>query len=662
MGLLAPWFLAGLLAVALPVWLHLLRRRDAPPRPFPSLMLFEPRQESSVRRRRLRYLLLLALRCLILVALALAFARPYRETAAAGARDRLVVLALDDSFSMRQGDRMERARRAALEELARLRAGERVQVLAFSSAVRALTQAGQDRSAARAAIMSLEAGDGRNSYAELSRALRLIAEAERGLVVAHVFTDLQQSAMPASFRDLALPAAVRLELHRAAEEGPGNWTVEAVDAPSAVYAARKVRLRATVASYASEPARRRIQLVLDGRTLETRDLDLPAGGRAAVEFLLPEMSHGAHRGELRLEPADAFPADDRRLFAFERRDPRPALFVHEARDRRSWLYFATALEASGLGAFRLESVTPEQLSGRQLAQYAFVVLSDVASLPGDFAQALQDYVESGGGLLVALGPTAAARGALPWPVTGVIANGESEASYRAVTEMDRGHPCLDGQGLWEGVRFYRAVKAEMEGARVLARLSDGWPLLWERQVGAGRVLVFASAFDNLANDLPLHGVFVPFVERSAAYLGGIEDTPGSLTVGAPLPLVLREGRGVAAEVIGPAGQRLLSLEQAASRRSLTLERAGYYEIRRGGGRTLTVAANPDPRESDLRLASDEMLSWWRGGAEADVSGGPDQMARVRREYWWPLLALALAAAIAESVVAGRYLARPGGGA
>jgi hypothetical protein len=41
MGLFAPWFLAGLAGVALPLYLHLLKRHKRPPKPVPSLMLYE---------------------------------------------------------------------------------------------------------------------------------------------------------------------------------------------------------------------------------------------------------------------------------------------------------------------------------------------------------------------------------------------------------------------------------------------------------------------------------------------------------------------------------------------------------------------------------------------------------------------------------------------
>ena len=77
MGFFRSWFLAGLAAVGLPLWLHLLRQFKRTPQPFSSLMFFERRVQSSVRHRRLRYLMLLALRLALLILLALAFANPF---------------------------------------------------------------------------------------------------------------------------------------------------------------------------------------------------------------------------------------------------------------------------------------------------------------------------------------------------------------------------------------------------------------------------------------------------------------------------------------------------------------------------------------------------------------------------------------------------------
>ena len=62
MGFLAPWFLGGLVALGVPVFVHLLRRHVTVPRPVSSLMFFERGIQSSTRHHRLRHLVLFALR------------------------------------------------------------------------------------------------------------------------------------------------------------------------------------------------------------------------------------------------------------------------------------------------------------------------------------------------------------------------------------------------------------------------------------------------------------------------------------------------------------------------------------------------------------------------------------------------------------------------
>src|SRR5579859_2461216 len=140
MGFLAPWFLGGLLAVGLPVFVHLLRKQTTVPRPVSSLMFFEQGKQSSVRHRRLRYLLLFALRTALLVLLALAFARPFIQstTVAKAGGGRLVVLAIDNSFSMRQGNRLERAKSEADSVLSGLHGEDRAQALSFGAQARVL--------------------------------------------------------------------------------------------------------------------------------------------------------------------------------------------------------------------------------------------------------------------------------------------------------------------------------------------------------------------------------------------------------------------------------------------------------------------------------------------------------------------------------------------
>src|SRR5438477_10259435 len=176
MGLLAPWFLAGVAAVALPIYLHLLRRHSTTPRPFSSLMFFEPRTQSSIRHRRLRYLLLLSLRLALLVLLALTFANPFvNRTAASVAADTLTLLVVDDSVSMRAGTRLADAKRQAASMLSARGPASHVLIATLGADLHVLTQVNDDDATRRAAIASIEPGDSRGSFGKLGGAVRLMA-------------------------------------------------------------------------------------------------------------------------------------------------------------------------------------------------------------------------------------------------------------------------------------------------------------------------------------------------------------------------------------------------------------------------------------------------------------------------------------------------------
>ena len=213
MGFLAPWFLAAAAGVALPLYLHLLKRQTTAPKEVSSLMLYESRTQSSTRHRRLRYFLLLSLRLLWLVLLILAFANPFiNRNASALAANRLVLVVVDNSFSMRAGTRLADAKDAAISVLS-AKGAARAQVAAFGSQLRLMTQPIEDQSALRAAVQTIQPGDGHGNFAELARAVRAMAESVHTPIELHVFSDMQRGDLDATFSDMALPGNVTLLTH-----------------------------------------------------------------------------------------------------------------------------------------------------------------------------------------------------------------------------------------------------------------------------------------------------------------------------------------------------------------------------------------------------------------------------------------------------------------
>src|SRR5216683_300046 len=123
-----PAYLWGLLAVALPILVHLFNQRRPRPLSFGAIEFVLRSQRQKARRLRLRQILLLALRCLLIAAVALALSRPSLKPKGAltaqASGPQATALLLDASLSMRYriGSKtlFERAREEALAALDRL--------------------------------------------------------------------------------------------------------------------------------------------------------------------------------------------------------------------------------------------------------------------------------------------------------------------------------------------------------------------------------------------------------------------------------------------------------------------------------------------------------------------------------------------------------------
>jgi hypothetical protein len=123
-----------------------------------------------------------------------------------------------------------------------------------------------------------------------------------------------------------------------------------------------------------------------------------------------------------------------------------------------------------------------------------------------------------------------------------------------------------------------------------------------------------------------------------------------------------KGQGV--EVTDPEGKRPLTLGEAASAQSFQLTEAGYYQLRLANGRQDLVGVNPDPKESSLDVIPTDVLALWQGkgatplqtaSAPGAATPSPAAPHKTPQTIWWYVMLFVLASAVAESVLASRYL-------
>ena len=606
MGFLAPWFLAGIVMLGVPVFVHLLRKHVSTPRLVSSLMFFERGTQSSTKHRRLRYLLLFALRSLIVLLIVVAFANPFLRHRT-NADQRLLLIVLDNSFSMRSGTHFADAKTLAMQLLASKSRSQRAQVISLGGQSQILTEPTQDKNQLKTAMDGIQAGDGHASFADLARSVRTLTESNPGPIELHLFTDAQRTAMPDSFSEAVLPSSVKLTLHTVAKDSAApNWTIEGLTAPTYLTDPKDLavsRVKAILTGFATAETEKTVSLVVNGNVVSSKKLKVSANGRTPVEFSPIAVEYGFNRCEIRIEGDDALPADNAARFVIRRTDPQRVLFLHSGTDQRSVTYFASALNAATRGAYVLQAISAEQSTDIDPTKFAFTVLADTTTLPSIFQHTLEQYVSKGGNVLIALGLNVERQANIPlwngsiqgvhnYAATGAASIGQVDFTFPALEQQQPGRE----NGGWSGTKVWYAISVDPAGARVAASLHDGTPLLLERRMGEGHVLLFTSGLDGVTNDLPLQPVFVAFVDKAAKYLSGSEELSGAKIVDSFVQLrsaPTTSEKVVPVEVIDPEGGRPLSLNEARTAQTFRLARAGFYQIRFANGHDAVIGVNPD---------------------------------------------------------------------
>jgi hypothetical protein len=457
--------------------------------------------------------------------------------------------------------------------------------------------------------------------------------------------------LPTRFGELAPRRPAEIVIHDVTNGAAENWTVDSF-AASAVSG----ELTASVRSFAADAATRTVTLTQNGRTVGSRSVEVAAHGRADVTFPPLELASGSNRVDVALSPGDDLARDDRRYLAIKRPEPRKILIVSPDDKGRAPLYVSSALETLTTLALTAD-VRTSPLGDPPLLDYSFVVVTDVGTLDAAQANAVQDYVQNGGRALLAAGPRSSSLTTLPVTGQTLGANAQMGAQANlAIGEVDATHPVLRGVDELRAANFSRAIHVEKgEADRVLMSLADGTPLLLERTLGSGRVLLFTSSLDKEWNDLPLQPAFVPLMAGIANELLGGAGFTSEADLGSAL--AVRALGFAGGQIFDPSGNKALGL--GAGSDDVLLDQVGFYEVV-GGGTSELVAVNFDARESDLAPVDATTLERWKGlGVRPGESAAPVPVTtsadRVPSSLGPLLVMLLLMLVVVESLVGNWHL-------
>lgn len=671
MSFLNPLFLLGLAAVAVPIIVHLVRRTKAPRVEFPSLMFVRRIPQRTIRRRQLNNLLLLLLRTLAFLLIVLAFVRPYFSSSdAANAENQTsTVILIDTSLSMQAEKRFEEARNRAAQLIDDAPNGDQTALITFDQNFEIQSRFSSDTGKLKSILSQIKPGAGATDYAQALRgAESLFKEATTRRKRICLITDFQASGRIPSEASYRLGKEITLvPIDIGARDLP-NLSIVDVSALSAIYQPKYTdKLSARIVNHSDEERRGvQVEFQLNDRTVEKREMRIPAGEAATVEFTGFNLIDGTNRGQIIIK-GDEFTLDNSFFIRFRRDAQLKALIIDTAtRGRSESFYLRNAMTTGENLPFNVEVKSAGTVNPTELNKYEVVFLNDAGGLSQALANQLIKFVEGGGGLIAALGPHTepAAFNKLfqnLWRAR-IEEAVQLRGDYVVLSEIKTDHPVFEifrqsGRLTAARVFGYHRV-SPLEGAAVIARYEDGNPALIESAFGSGKVLVFTSTFDAGWNDLPLTPIYLPLVRQMTRYLADFDDKAWQ-TVGQTFTIPAA-GDGNVPAVDAPGGSRLTEKNQTAAGELLvTPKEAGFYRIRYSNKADF-AAVNLTGRESDLkRMDINEFVKTITGADPGETTAAvanakiSDEEKESKQRVWWLLLIAALALFIAEAVIARR---------
>ena len=669
-GLLAPAALGLLLLIAGPLLAHLSLQQPNQRQAFGATLLLERLMKRLRRRRRVRDPLLLALRLLLVALVALAATRP--ELRVPGEVPELggsgsVILVLDNSLSMDlregEGTLLTEARDQAVSLVRGLPDGVLVGAVTIGGEATRLTPSlSADRERVAMALEGVAQTQGVTDLAGgLRLARQLLAGGEGEIVV--LSDEAGPTAVPAAREELELLAAQGASVlpHPISSNAPANTAVQDArygDGPEG----GTVRIR--VANFGPDPVEVPCTVRLPDGANITTFVSVPGADVAEALVTVPRIAEG---GVASASCEDGrLAADDSFAFHLPRIGASRVLVVDGdpgATPVASEVYFLErALAPWGSAGVARGGLLPDVIASAGVSDldpsvHRVVFLANMAD-PAPLATRLVEFVRKGGGLVLSMGDNATAErynGALsallpahlrrPRALASPGEDGVATALPGADTELFEPF-AHGGRVAFSRVRWRNIMTLEpyleSNDVHTLLSLEGGLPLLVERKVGAGRVLLFTGTLDLGWGNFPLQAMYMPTVQRLVSYLGGDAGGGGErmgARVGQAISVALPDA-SLDVSVAGPTGPVAAVVRSGAV--TFTPERAGAYRVETPGAPPLAyVAVNVDPIESDVRPGP----SLVEVAAEID----PERFLRhVPLSPW--LLGLALALALGQAAL------------
>ena len=624
MQFLYPAFLWALLALIIPIIVHLFSFRRFKKVRFTNVRFLQEIKEETSNKSKLKNLLTLLMRLLALAALIFAFAQPYlakKDSIKEG--NNAVSVFIDNSFSMNA-----RQDETPLVEMAKAKAREIFKAYGEEDKFQILTH---DFEGKHQRLLTKE--DAINSIDEIqltpevktlrqiyNRQIQSTSQGAENQIL-YIISDFQESILPSSTGEAfemlsdSIAEVNFIPIQSVIEQ---NVSIDTAwfEAPVPLLNQNN-RLLVKISNHSDKEIEDvRLSYVKDGQNKPEGTFTIQANDYIIDTINLSIIQPGSQNVELKISD---YPVqfDDSYLIAFDVPDKVRVLSIHERSENK---YLSAVFK--GLNYYELTNQNVSQLQYSDFASFSLIIINDLNNISSGLSAELNQYIVNGGNVLLFPGDKAlegninnflnglGTNTLLSWSVDKKESTSLNTNEFVFNNVFDNSNqnlklPITNGN--------YAISNYQSRGEKDLIRYRDGSPYMASYDKGAGQFFICTSPLASAYNDLVLNAeIFVPLVYKSA--LSKKDGSLLSYIIGDKTAIEVNNTSITGDILYHIKGQESFIPGQSKIGNKVLLdvndqvEKAGFYQLTLSDQVIKNLAFNYDRKESNLNVATSEKLS------------------------------------------------------
>lgn len=544
MQFLNPYFLIGLVAIAIPILIHLFHFRKYKKVYFSNVSLLKSIQETQRKKERLKHRLVLLFRILAIVFLVLAFARPHfpkKDFSKRADGENRVVIYVDNSFSMENsssdGVLFEQAKQKALEIADAFSSADKFMLITNDFEGKHSHFVAKEQF--QTLVNELTVGATTRKMSDVLHFMKSFGGHEHSHDFVFMVSDYQKSF--ADFENTAPDSNASYFLVPLSGQHNDNLCVDTVFFSAPVF---QVGYDVTVTARISNMSKEKIEklpvkLFINNQQRAIANIDIEGETKQEVGLTFKIEEAGFLSGKISITD---YPLvfDDEFFFALHAGEPLNILCVNGNKENK---YLQRLFSKDS--QIHYEEVSEKHLPYGRLQEFDFVILNQLSTLNESLMTELETALQEGGSVFVIPSDKANEEGykeeltrhGFPFfdlPMEKAV----------SVSEVNTKHPLYEG--VFEKVPQNMEMPTLLKGFRVRAsaqtpkesilKLTSGDDFLWQCSFGNGKVYFIACPLTEEYCNFMNQALFVPSIYNMALFSQKV--IPPFYYLGSPHPMVV----------------------------------------------------------------------------------------------------------------------------